>query len=227
MNDIGNRLRKGYDEGCIAAHALDSIGDRWTLLIVREMMLGAKRFGALRAGMPGISANILTQRLGEMELAGIVRRMVLPPPASVQVYALTGRGLALRPVIDALCRWGAEMPGHDPTRFISPTSLMLSMAAMINARAAQGLTMTVGFHLGGESFAVHMAGGQMHVSQGDAAAADLHFSGGTNALARVIYGRLPLLQAVAQTGIGFAGDPVLGQRFVDLFSLRRAATDIA
>ena len=117
--------RKTYGEGCIAAHALDLIGDRWALLVVRELMLGPKRFGALRAGLPGVATNILTRRLEDLERAGIVRRRSLPAPASAPAYELAASGLALAPVLRELCRWGAAMPGHDPGLPISPTALML------------------------------------------------------------------------------------------------------
>ena len=87
--------RKTYGEGCIAAHALDLIGDRWALLVVRELMLGPKRFGALRAGLPGVATNILTRRLEDLERVGIVRRRSLPAPASAPAYELAASGLAL------------------------------------------------------------------------------------------------------------------------------------
>ncbi|MCB2137748.1 MAG: helix-turn-helix transcriptional regulator, partial [Rhodobacteraceae bacterium] len=123
-------MPKSYNDGCLLAHALDLIGDRWVLLIVRELMLGPKRFGAIRAGLPAIATNILTQRLEEMTAAGLIVHKVLPPPATVPVYDLTPAGLALLPVVEALCHWGGRQPGHDPRRFISPTALMLSMRAV-------------------------------------------------------------------------------------------------
>ena len=114
-------MPRTYGEGCVAAHALDLIGDRWALLIVRELMLGPKRFGAIRAGVPGIATNMLAQRLVDMEAAGLLMQEVLPPPASILAYRLTAAGEGLWPVIAALCQWGARQPGHDPRRFISPT----------------------------------------------------------------------------------------------------------
>ena len=99
-------ISRSYEEGCIAAHALDLVGDRWALLIVRELMLGPRRFGALRRGLPGISANILTRRLTGLEDAGLLLRRTLPPPADLAVYELTAAGLALWPVLRALCLWG-------------------------------------------------------------------------------------------------------------------------
>jgi DNA-binding HxlR family transcriptional regulator len=213
--------RSIHEEGCIAAHALDILGERWTFLVMRELMFGPKRFGLIRAGLPGISASVLTQRLEGLEATGIVRRMLLPKPAEVQVYALTDVGLAARPVIEALCRWGVRMPGHDPTKFISPSSLMFSMMVMIDEDAARGLAVRAGFDLGRESFRGALVEGRWQVEPGPAEG-DLVFAGSPNALAPVIYGPRPLTHWKGSEAVDFSGDPVLGQRFIDLFSLRRA-----
>ncbi len=121
-SDLPHAPRSVYEEGCIAAHALDLLGDRWALLVIRELMLGPKRFQLIRAGLPGISASVLTQRLEGLEGGGILGRVTLPDPAGVQVYKLTELGRGVRPVIDALCTFGAQLPGHDPTKFISPSA---------------------------------------------------------------------------------------------------------
>src|SRR5258708_16049454 len=89
--------KRSYDDGCAAAHALDLIGERWALLVVRELVLGPKRFTDLRAGLPRISPNVLTQRLEELERASVVRRRKLSPPAAACVYRLTDCGLQLAP----------------------------------------------------------------------------------------------------------------------------------
>ncbi|WP_246831341.1 winged helix-turn-helix transcriptional regulator [Pseudotabrizicola formosa] len=211
--------RRSYDEGCIAAHALDLIGDRWALLVVRELMLGPRRFGAIREGLPGISANILTRRLEDLEALGIVAREQLPDPVRVQLYRLTDAGLGLWPVIRALCRWGAGMPGHDPRLFISPVALMLSMRALC-ARGRAGVH-RVAMVLGGDRFVIRTAPGAFLVDRSMAEAA-LCFTGGTNAMAAAIYGPMPLAQT-AQGLIRFDGDLAEGQAFVDLFSLRADA----
>lgn len=212
--------RSIHEEGCIAAHALDILGERWTFLVIRELIFGPKRFSLIRAGLPGISASVLTQRLEGLEASGVLRRMVLPDPADVQVYELTDIGRAARPVIEALCRWGAVMPGHDPTKFISPSALMMSMAAQIDHQAAKGFAVRVGFDLGREQFGGTLVDGRFEVARGRAEG-DLVFAGAPNALAPVIYGpwRLTHWQGAEHVRIG--GDPVLAQRFVDLFSLRR------
>lgn len=211
--------RRVYDEGCIAAHALDLLGDRWAILVIRELMFGPKRFGSIRAGLPGISASVLTQRLEGLEAGGVLRRVTLPDPAEVQVYELTELGRAARPVILSLCHWGARLPGHDPTKFISPSALMLSMMAMIDRRLEQGEAISAGFQMGRESFRGAVVRGQWRPERGPAEG-DIVFAGSANALAPVIYGRDPIGDWLSSDKVEFRGDPATGQRFVDLFRLR-------
>src|SRR5258708_11095311 len=118
--------KRSYDDGCAAAHALDLIGERWALLVVRELVLGPKRFTDLRAGLPGISPNVLTQRLEELERASVVRRRKLSPPAGAWVYELTDWGLELEPAIMALGRWAARSPHFPQGPSTSVDALILS-----------------------------------------------------------------------------------------------------
>ena len=97
--------KRRYDDACGTAHGMDLVGERWALLVARELLLGPKRFNELRADLPGLSANVLTQRLEGLEASGVLRRHKLPPPASVQVYELTDWGYGLAPVITELGRW--------------------------------------------------------------------------------------------------------------------------
>jgi DNA-binding HxlR family transcriptional regulator len=107
---------RSYNDLCPIARALDVVGERWALLVIRELLLGPQRFSDLRLALPGVSSNLLTDRLRELEVRGVVRRRVLPPPAGSSVYELTDRGLRLEPVLDALGAWGASEtgPGHSP-----------------------------------------------------------------------------------------------------------------
>src|SRR5205809_5994489 len=107
--------KRRYDDACGLAHALDLIGERWAMLVLRELAYGPRRFSELKADLPGISANVLAQRLGELETRGIVRKVKLPPPASVQVYEATDWGLEAAPLIASLGKWAARSPQHDPT----------------------------------------------------------------------------------------------------------------
>ena len=124
--------KRRYDDACGLAHALELIGERWALLVLRELMFGARRFSELKADLPGISANVLTQRLAELEQRGLVRKTRLPPPASVQVYEATAWGLEAAPVIGQMGKWAARSPLHDPTLPISHVSVMLSLQTMID-----------------------------------------------------------------------------------------------
>ncbi|MEA3017255.1 MAG: hypothetical protein QOI38_1977, partial [Sphingomonadales bacterium] len=127
-----------YNDACGAAHALDLVGERWALLVMRELMLGPKRFSDLKADLAGISSNVLTQRLEGLEAAGIVLRRKLPPPAAAQVYELTPWGYEAEPIFQVLGRWAARSPSHDPRLPLSAVSLMLSFRTMFDPERARG-----------------------------------------------------------------------------------------
>src|SRR5258706_6761741 len=124
--------KRSYDDGCAAAHALDLVGERWALLVVRELLLGPKRFTDLRTGLPGISPNVLSQRLDELEQLAIVRRRKLAPPAASWVYDLTDWCRELEPVIVQLCRWSARSPLMNRYAKLSVDSLILSFRTKID-----------------------------------------------------------------------------------------------
>src|SRR3954465_7747245 len=119
--------KRRYDDACGLAHALELLGERWAMLVLRELAYGPRRFSELKGDLQGISANVLTQRLTELEARGLVRKVRLPPPASVQVYQATEWGLEAIPVIASLGRWAARSPTHDPTLPMSHVSLVMSM----------------------------------------------------------------------------------------------------
>lgn len=219
MTKTGEAARIRYDEGCLAAHALNVIGDRWALLIVRELMLTPKRFQMIRAGLPGITAGVLTQRLGQLAAAGVLRQ-----DANLGAYALTGSGRALLPVLQAMCRWGALHPGHDPRRFISPTALVISMTAMIDGAAARGRRVDAGFVSGREGFLLRLDGdGILRPRAASEPGADFVLQGDGNSLARAVYGPQPLADLAAGGVIALTGDGAAAQLFVDLFRLDRPA----
>ncbi len=140
--------RRWYEDACGTAHALELVGERWALLVVRELMFGPKRFSDLRADLPGISANILTQRLEGLERAGIVMKTKLPPPASAQVYELTAWGYESEPILQTLGRWAARSPEHDPSLPLSAVSLMMSLRTMIDPLRAKGIDATTKTNIG-------------------------------------------------------------------------------
>ena len=124
------REKRWYDDACGTALGLELVGERWSLLIVRELMFGGRRFSELRAGLPGISANILTLRLEGLERVGIVQRRMLAPPASVQIYELTSWGYEAEIVLQELGRWATRSPLHDPTLPLSSASIIMSFRTM-------------------------------------------------------------------------------------------------
>lgn len=205
--------KRRYDDACGTAHALELIGDRWTLLVLRELMLGPRRFSQLRGDLPGISANVLTQRLGELGVRGLTRKVRLPPPASVQVYEATPWGLEAEPIVQALGRWAARSPQHDPTLPISGVSILLSFRTMINAKRAKGIDARIGFCFGADEYIARLKKGTIRVGKGPAGGADAVITAAPALLAAVVYGGQPL------DLIGIEGDRKLVERFVTLFPL--------
>lgn len=211
-----------YDDACGAAHALELVGERWALLVMREMMFGPRRFGDLKAALPGISANVLTQRLAGLEKAGIAVKRKLPPPASVQVYGLTDWGLESEPIFQTLGRWAARSPGHDATLPLSPSSLMLSFRTMFHRDRAEGQVMSVGFVFGEEGFLVRVADGQVVASRETAEVmsdADVVLTGTPMAMAGLVYGGAPMADLEAGGALSVAGDRAVAERFATLFVL--------
>src|SRR5688572_7975341 len=173
ITDSGQAAAKRrYDDACGTAHALDLVGERWALLVMRELMLGPKRFSDLRESLPGISANVLTQRLEGLEAAGVLVRRRLPPPAAAQVYELTEWGYESEPIFQALGRWAARSPLHDPTLPFSTASLVLSLRTMFSPERAKDLQARVGFHLGEETFLAHLTKGRIEIARSDLDGAD-------------------------------------------------------
>ena len=208
-----SEAKRGYDDACGTAHALELIGERWALLVLRELMLGPRRFSELKADLPGISANVLTQRLTELEERGLARRVKLPPPASVQVYEATQWGLEAEPIVQALGRWAARSPRHDPTLPISGVSILLSFRTMFDPDRARGLEGRLGFVFADMSYVLEIGGGELKVARGDIAGCDVIVSGEPTVLAAVVYGGAPI------ESIQVEGDVGLAKRFVDLFEL--------
>ena len=215
MTDTGQNPRARYDEGCLGAHALNLVGDRWALLVVRELMFQAKRFQMLRAGLPGITASVLTQRLAQLVQVGVVSH-----DAVLGIYALTDQGRALHPVLTELCRWALMMPGHDPSKFISISALMISISATVDAGRAAGSPLRAAFLSGHEGFEVTLSRlGAPQVRAARAPQPDFLLEGSGNALAAAIYGPGP--QAIAAAGmVALHGDRDAAQQFTDLFSLK-------
>ena len=215
------KVTKGrrYEDACGAAHALDLVGERWALLVIRELMLGPKRFSDLRADLPGISANVLTQRLEGLESAGVLVRRKLPPPVSAQVYELTPWGYESEPIFQALGRWAARSPSHDPSLPLSAASLLLSFRAMFDPARAADFEAPVGLRLGRESFMVRVTGGEVAAERGEADGAEVVLSGPPPIVAAAVYGGQPLEALEAAGLLSIEGDRAVAERFVTFFPL--------
>jgi len=183
------------------------------MLVIRELTYGPRRFSELRADLPGISANVLTQRLAELEERGLVRKLRLPPPASVQVYEATDWALEAAPVIGMLGRWAARSPRHDPTLPLSHAAIMMSMQTMLDRAKARGLGGRFGFRFGATSYAAILRDGDLTVERGPVEGCDAVFTCSPEQLAAVLYGGAPL------DTIGVEGDRSLAARYVTLFPL--------
>lgn len=212
--------RRLYDDACGMALALELVGERWVPLILRELMFGPRRFGEIKRGLPGISANVLTQRLEALEANGVLVRRKLPPPASVQVYELTPWGYESEAPLAALGRWAVRSPLHDPRLPLSGASLMMSFRTMLDPARAEGIDARIGFRIGPDPFTAHLHDGRLDVARAEAQAPDLSVSTADAALiAAVVYGGQPLDQMEAAGMIAVEGDRALAARFVTLFPL--------
>lgn len=204
-----------YGDRCGVAHALDAVGERWALLVVRELLLGPKRFTDLRDGLPGASHNVLSHRLKELETQGIVARRRLPPPGAVSVYTLTERGYELEPVVMALGRWGASTPVPLAGVPISVDALVLSMRTLFDPKRATATSGTLDLHIAGQPFRATLKRGRFTVARGEAPDADAAVAAEAEPLLKTIRGRRPLDDG----GIDISGDRALVERFVTLFPL--------
>jgi len=220
-----DKITRSYDDACGTAHALELIGDRWALLIARELMFGPRRFGELRVGLPGISANVLTQRLAELERSGILMRRKLPPPASVQVYELTPWGYEAEEVIKIAGRWAARSPAHDPTRPLSAASLMMSFRTMFDAERATDLASTLNFVIGADRFVVTVADGRLAVERGEGEA-EVTLTGSTSAFVAAVYGDVSLRVLEAEGALAIAGERSVVEQFTTLFALPSKAAPV-
>jgi len=212
-----------YCDGCAAAHALDLIGERWALLVVRELLLGPKRFTDLRVGLPHVSPNVLAQRLRELERAGVVRRRKLPPPAASRVYELTDWGMELGPVIIGLGRWGAHSPSRPRDAEIGVDSLILSFRTMFDPQAAEGLNASYELWLGEDHFRAVVAEGRFEVARGSVARPDATIETDPGTLAALVYEGRALDEALRSGSLEIEGEESAVERFLTLFPLPEPA----
>jgi DNA-binding HxlR family transcriptional regulator len=211
--------KRWYDDACGTALALELVGERWSLLILRELMFGGRRFSDLRAGLPGISANILTQRLEGLERVGIVQRRRLAPPASVQIYELTPWGYEAEVVLRELGRWATRSALHDPMLPLSAASIMMSFRTMYSRERANGEAARIGFRFGAEGFVVDFKSNGVHIRRDEPEGCVLVVETNPMSLASIVYGGWPVRDAEASGELALTGNRALFGRFVTWFPL--------
>jgi DNA-binding HxlR family transcriptional regulator len=199
------RTRSAQD-GCGIAHASELLGQRWALLVVRELLLGPKRFTDLRTGIPDISPNVLGQRLRELEESGIVRRRKLAPPAAVQVYELTDWGHELEPAVLALGRWATRSPSFPSDAEMGPDSLVLALKSTFDPAKADGLEATYELWLGEVPFRIRVAEGRFEAARGETDGAEALIRGDPRTIASVVFGENRLGKAVEAGDLWIDGD---------------------
>ena len=215
--------KRTYGDRCGVARALDLVGERWALLVVRELILGPKRFTDLRAGLPNMGPDVLAQRLRDLETTGVLRRTKLPPPAGTQVYALTDWGLELEPVVLALGAWGSRAPFPSAEARLGVESAILALKTLFDPAAAGSLDEEVEIRLAGEPFHARVAGGEFTVARGPSAAPVAVIDTDPGTLARVLWHGRQIAGAIRSGDLRIEGDRPAGRRFLALFPAPRPA----
>lgn len=210
-----------YQDACAASFAFELIGERWSLHVMRELMLGPRRFSDIRAALPGISAKVLTERLTRLEELGVLTRRKLPPPVALQVYELTEWGYLAEPVMQELGRWSVRSPLHDPALPLTAVSAMLSLRTMIDPAKAAGLTAWIGFAFGDDRFLARLADGTLTIRRADslADAQAIFRAPAAGAILPLFYGKRDPDEVNAAAGLTIEGDRDLALRFAGIFAL--------
>ena len=216
-----------YGDGCSIARALDLVGERWALLLVRELLLGPKRYTDLRRGLPNSSPNVLYERLRELERAGIVRRRKLPPPAGSRVYELTDWGRELEEIVMSLGHWAARSPTPPSNAPIGVDSIVLALRARFDSGAAHGLRAGYELRLGEDRFRIEVADDEIEVARGGADQADATIDTDPDTLDAVLWGGRPLADAQRSGRMTIEGDKTAVERFVRLFPMPEPAAAVS
>jgi DNA-binding HxlR family transcriptional regulator len=195
---------------------MDAVGERWALLIVRELIFGPKRFRDLRAGLPQVSQNVLSQRLRDLEEKGIVRHTRLGPPVSAQVYQLTDRGRELEPTLIALARWGAKQPAPKDAP-MSTDSFMLMLKALYRPQSPSVPPMTIRLHFAMDTFEVEVGPAAVDVGRGSTARPDVTITASVAVLREIMFTDRTLESATEAGDLDLTGDPATAAHFFTLF----------
>jgi DNA-binding HxlR family transcriptional regulator len=211
--------KRTYGDRCGVARALDIVGERWALLVVRELLFGPKRFTDLRAGLPHLSPDVLSQRLRELEEAGILVRRKLAPPAGSRVYELTRRGRELEAVIIALGRWGSVAPPQPGDAELGVDAAILALKTLFEPSASDGLDASYELKLDESAFSARVADRRLEIARGSADTPDATIETGPATLATVLWhGRAPA-EAQRSGELVLEGDRKAIERFFTLFPL--------
>jgi DNA-binding HxlR family transcriptional regulator len=207
-----------YGESCAIAHALDLVGERWALLVVRELLLGPKRFTDLKRGLLNASPNVISERLRELERAGVVTREKLPPPASARVYALTDWGRELEDTVLSLGRWATRSPTLPLDGPMGPDSVVLALKGRSDLRFAAGLEATYELRFGEDRFRVAVSRGGIEATRGGADSPDATLRTNPGTLFAVLWTGRSLAEAERAGDLKIDGDRAAVERLVGLFT---------
>jgi DNA-binding HxlR family transcriptional regulator len=211
--------KRAYGQFCGLARALEMVGERWALLIVRDLLVGPRRYTDLRQGLPRIPTNILSARLKELEAAGIVGRRVLPRPSGAVVYELTEYGQELDDVVLRLGRWGARTLGEPAAgEGVTADSMVMAMRSTFRPEAANGLRATFELRLGPTTIHVRIDRGRLEAGEGPLPSADLVIETGPM-LKALMAGEITPAAAVAAGSVRLTGREELLERFVEVFRI--------
>lgn len=212
-------MKRTYGQFCGVARALELVSERWALLIIRDLLVGPRRFTDLRRGLPKIPTNILAARLHELEEAGVVRRRALPRPASGVVYELTAHGEELEPIVLGLGRWGAQSLGVPrEEEIVTVDSMIMALRTTFQPEAARGLQARYECHFGDIMINARIADGVLTVAAGPLPDADLVLTA-TAPINPLLTGAISPSEAIERGLVQITGDPVWLERFVTLFRI--------
>jgi DNA-binding HxlR family transcriptional regulator len=219
---------RSYNQYCGLAYALDIVGERWTILIVRELIAGPRRFKDLIDGLPGVSTNLLAERLKHLEQQGVIRRRTLPPPAGSTVYELTAVGQALEQSLLELGRWGSQFvpPSAEGATLLHAGSYALTLKTFFRPERARGRDETYALHVDDEVLQVRIVDGTLQVRQGETREADAIFSTDVESYLGLLAGDLRPDEAIANGRIRIVGDQGALRRFLDICGLPGALEDV-
>jgi DNA-binding HxlR family transcriptional regulator len=213
--------KRTYSQYCGLAYALDVVGERWSLLIVRELVPGPRRFKDLVEGLPGISTNLLTERLRLLEQTGVVEHNVLAPPAGSSVYGLTERGRGLQPALLELGRWGSQFVPPEPgdNAVLRLGAYALTPQTFFRPERATDLDETIEWRAGGETLQIHIAHGRIGVTQAQTRTPDVIFESDVATYLALLVRDISPAVALSQQRVSVTSDPSALDRFVDLCGL--------